>query len=607
MGEVWTQWESRTVNGVYPLRRYLSASDHSSVFLTESSTEGFLNAAIKLVVADPALVDVQLWHWKTAATFSHPHLMRLLDSGQCEIDGHRLLFVVMEYAEETLSQVLPYRALGADEVRELLVPTLDALALLHSENWIQGQLKPSNFLVVNDQLKLAIDTIRPVGVAQEKVTPPTVYDPPETEHGEISVAADMWGLGVTLVEALTQYPPRWPRGRSEPPTYPDNLPRAFADIVQRCLSLNPADRPTVAELQRITRPASTAQAAAAMVPAPRDAVTPSSAANSPRATTSARAASSPPSAASTSPRAASSPPSAASTSPRAASSPPSAASPSTRAGGAPPPPAASTQSYAGASPSAAGSAGAGVPAPPGVMRASEPLSRPSAYADSQESEQRRRGVAGPLIAAIVVIALAVWGGSRFFRSHSESPQQSGAAPSSTTDSPTASGQEAQSTPQSATSAATSPAPPATSSPPPLPSPPTPAPSASAPPPGSRSAPSPASRASARSAPPEQQSAVSTGNSAAVVHEEIPKASESARQTIHGHVKVIVRVAVDRSGKVVRDTFDDPSSSKYFNRLASEAARKWRFASSDNEGVREWLLRFEFGREGTTVHATRSRS
>ena len=68
--------------------------------------------------------------------------MRLLDCGQCELDGEQLLFVVMEYAEESLSQILPYRALGPDEVQELLVPTLDALAFLHSEKWIQGQLKP---------------------------------------------------------------------------------------------------------------------------------------------------------------------------------------------------------------------------------------------------------------------------------------------------------------------------------------------------------------------------------------------------------------------------------------------------------------------------------
>jgi TonB family protein len=92
----------------------------------------------------------------------------------------------------------------------------------------------------------------------------------------------------------------------------------------------------------------------------------------------------------------------------------------------------------------------------------------------------------------------------------------------------------------------------------------------------------------------------------VIHEEIPKVPQSARQTIHGHVKVAVRVTVDKSGNVVRDRFENAGPSRYFNRLASEAARKWKF-TADNEGSREWLLRFEFGRDGASVHATRSRS
>ena len=214
----------------------------------------------RLLPADPAHSPVQLWHWKTAATFSHPHLMRLLDCGQCEMDDRQFLFVVMEYAEESLSQILPYRALAPEEVRELLVPTLDALAFLHRESWVQGQLKPSNFLVVNDQLKLATDTIRPVAVSRVGLEHPSIYEPPESDDGDVSAAADIWALGVTLVEALTQYPPTWMNGRGEAPSFPTNLPPTFAATVQRCLSRDPADRPTVAELQSQTKPTEVASA-----------------------------------------------------------------------------------------------------------------------------------------------------------------------------------------------------------------------------------------------------------------------------------------------------------------------------------------------------------
>jgi hypothetical protein len=65
--------------------------------------------------------------------------------------------------------------------------------------------------------------------------------------------------------------------------------------------------------------------------------------------------------------------------------------------------------------------------------------------------------------------------------------------------------------------------------------------------------------------------------------------------------------VDHSGNVVRDNLEYASSSKYFNRLASEAARKWKFAAADGDNSRQWLLHFEFSRDGTTAHATRLRS
>src|SRR6202035_4553298 len=220
--EVWPQWQGEVVNGVYPLRRFLNGSDHSAVFLTDCKAQNIANAAIKIVPAERVLTEVQLSHWRTAAGLSHPHLIRLLDAGHCQLGGHPFLFVVMEYAEQTLAQVLPNRALTSDEMREMLLPTLDALAFLHRQNLVQGQLKPANFLVVNDQLKLASDTIRAAG--------------------------DIWGLGITMVEALTQSLP-WPDERSETTCLPTTLPATFADAVQRCLSHNPASRPTASALE----------------------------------------------------------------------------------------------------------------------------------------------------------------------------------------------------------------------------------------------------------------------------------------------------------------------------------------------------------------------
>src|ERR1700748_2552699 len=203
----WGGWLGAVINGAYSLRHLLSGSDHSAVVLTESPGRGELKAAIKLIPIE-RITLAQLSHWRSATGLSHPHLVQLLDAGLCQLGGHQFLFVVMEYAEQTLSEVLHQRALTADEVRELLPPTLAVLTFLHGKGLVHASLKPSNFLVVNDQLKLSSDGIRPAGAPRDAIAAVSLYDPPEAHHTRCAPAGDMWGLGMTLVEALTQGLPR---------------------------------------------------------------------------------------------------------------------------------------------------------------------------------------------------------------------------------------------------------------------------------------------------------------------------------------------------------------------------------------------------------------
>ena len=96
----------------------------------------------------------------------------------------------------------------------------------------------------------------------------------------------------------------------------------------------------------------------------------------------------------------------------------------------------------------------------------------------------------------------------------------------------------------------------------------------------------------------------TAQSAAspVVHEEIPAVSRGARGSIHGQIKVTVRVTVDRAGNVVAENLEIHGTSRYFARLASDAAKKWKFVPADSAAPREWLVQFEFSRDGVTGHA-----
>jgi serine/threonine protein kinase len=245
--EVWTRWQGHVINGVFPLGRYLGCSDHSGVFLTRSAARPS-EVAIKLVPANRALAESQLPRWKRAGALAHPHLLRLLEWGGCQLDGLPYLYAVMEYADQTLAQLLLHRALTDEEAQEMLLPTLEALAFLHARNLVQGQLKPANILVVGDQLKLASDTIRRVTEGTMSANTPTVYDPPEARQGTSSAAGDIWGLGVSLLEALTRRPPSGLGDPREAALLPADFSPAFRGVVARCVSPNPLDRPSVTEL-----------------------------------------------------------------------------------------------------------------------------------------------------------------------------------------------------------------------------------------------------------------------------------------------------------------------------------------------------------------------
>jgi hypothetical protein len=246
--EVWKQWEHRVINDVFPLRRFLGGSDHSAVFLSEYKAKNLADVAIKFLPVDTSQAKAQIAQWRAAAKHPHPRLVRMFAVGQCQSGGSEFLFVVMEYAEQTLAQLLPQRALSIDEAQELLPPTLDALAFLHGNHMVHSRLKPSNFMVVNDQLKLSSDTLRPVGHIESGGNRRSPYHPPELKDRGTSPAGDIWSLGVTLVEALTQRAPAWPDRQGETAALPPGFPAPFVDTVRRCLSLAPANRPTAAKL-----------------------------------------------------------------------------------------------------------------------------------------------------------------------------------------------------------------------------------------------------------------------------------------------------------------------------------------------------------------------
>ena len=248
MTEASKHWEGQSVAGVFPLRQYLGESDHSAVFLTEYGEGEPQKAAIKLVSADPSTAEPRLSNWKLAAQLSHPNLLRLFRTGRCSLEGNELLYLVMEFAEENLAEILPQRALNGDETRDMLCPVLDALEYLHGKGFTHGDLKPANILASGDSLKLSSDTISRIGEPQVEARKAGVYDPPEAVSGLLTPATDVWSLGMTLVEVMTQRLPDWQPGSQREPVVPATMAAPFQEIARQCLRLEPHRRIGIADI-----------------------------------------------------------------------------------------------------------------------------------------------------------------------------------------------------------------------------------------------------------------------------------------------------------------------------------------------------------------------
>lgn len=258
--EYWKKWEGRIVDGRFPLRQWLGGSDHSAVFLTERGGKESQKAAIKLIpvensAGENAGAEAQLTRWAEAAKLSHPHLLRIFEFGRFEFDRTQFLYVVMEFADENLAEILPLRPLTPAEATEMLRPAAEALAAIHRSGFTHGHIKPSNILAVDNNLKISVDALSKNG-DRSRVRAFSLYDAPELKSTGTSPAGDIWSLGVTLVAVLTQHEPKLNAGTAGTVTVPGAIPQPLREIAQRSLQVDPKERGTAADiLSRLRGPA----------------------------------------------------------------------------------------------------------------------------------------------------------------------------------------------------------------------------------------------------------------------------------------------------------------------------------------------------------------
>jgi serine/threonine-protein kinase len=196
---------------------------------------------------------------RSAASLSHPNVVRVFDGGCCTDDGR--YYMVMEYVPGgTLKERISREgSLPAGEAVELARQIARALRVAHDAGFVHRDVKPQNVLLTDTGTAKVGDfgIARAAAAAQTTsvVLGTAAYMSPEQAMGEpLGPGSDLYSLGVVLYEMLTgslPYDAETPIGIAvkhvnDPPCAPreanPSVPEDLDAVVLRLLSKDPRDR-----------------------------------------------------------------------------------------------------------------------------------------------------------------------------------------------------------------------------------------------------------------------------------------------------------------------------------------------------------------------------
>ncbi|WP_439656964.1 protein kinase domain-containing protein [Lentzea sp. HUAS TT2] len=223
------------------------------------------DVAVKLFqpgdLADARRIDNEIC---ALAGLSHPGLVTVYDADP----SGETPYVVLELIEgRTLRDRVADGPMSVEDVRRVGAALADALAHVHARGFVHRDIKPSNVLLDDEETPRLSDfgLVRAEGEAgltkTGQVVGTAAYLAPEQVRGqEVTSAADVYALGLLLLECLT--------GRREyegaeieaavarlhrPPVVPDDLPFDLVRLLSRMTALSAARRPSAGECAKALR------------------------------------------------------------------------------------------------------------------------------------------------------------------------------------------------------------------------------------------------------------------------------------------------------------------------------------------------------------------
>lgn len=144
---------------------------------------------------------------------NHPHISRILDAGHT--DQGQPYFVLEHIQGEPIHRYCRDRNLGLRERLQLLVELCDAISYAHRHLVVHRDIKPGNVLVdshgkatiLDFGIAKVLDHEQGQSKTQQGFMTPEYASPEQVEGGEISVATDVYALGLMMYELLTDSRP----------------------------------------------------------------------------------------------------------------------------------------------------------------------------------------------------------------------------------------------------------------------------------------------------------------------------------------------------------------------------------------------------------------
>lgn len=245
----WSSLSGKVLEGGFELQELLEADESQARFKVRVLGDRDLDCVALFfgLTAPEAAAQVELW--SLTRQLRHPNISAPLGAGQLEVDGlPAATYAVVRRADESLDTVLAQRALTVAEAGEALESAAKALEILHLNGLVHGCLAPSRVLAVGDSIKLPAECVRTTALMPAVRIFTAAYLAPESQSENLTPQTDLWCLGATLFEALTQKV--WTENSREET---GALPEPFASIALRCLHSEPGGRANLAEVMALYR------------------------------------------------------------------------------------------------------------------------------------------------------------------------------------------------------------------------------------------------------------------------------------------------------------------------------------------------------------------